>query len=223
MKNTAIKLAYFALIFLVASCSSFKVVDSYNSESVSTLYGQKILVIARAADERNRKAFEDEMVNTLNGKDLNAFSSYKEFPGIDPSAELSAADIEQLKKLFVQKGFNAVVVSSIKDIDVLSESTVQGGYEAGASVGSVYNYSSGFFAYYGDPYYLPRFKGVDVPVTVTTETNTTYVLQTIFYNLDLPENKQLVAAVTSKIVDPLYAYTLAKSYAKSIVKQVPLK
>jgi hypothetical protein len=52
----------------------------------------------------------------------------------------------------------------------------------------------------------------------TTYTAKNYVLETVVYNLDEPEDKQLVAVITSKLEEPDNAATTAKQYVKAIAK-----
>ena len=55
-----------------------------------------------------------------------------------------------------------------------------------------------------------------VPETITTSTSKVYVLETTVYYLKAPENKQLIAIVTSKIEDPESASSVAKSYVSKV-------
>ena len=101
----------------------------------------------------------------------------------------------------------------------ISQTTTEGGYEAGASLSSYYNMSYvGFYGYYASPGSYASFDGVEVEETMTTKTNKIYVLETSVHNLDLPEKEQLVALVTSKIDQPESITALADEYAKAIAK-----
>ena len=126
--------------------------------------------------------------------------------------------------MFQEEGFNAVVVSVLKDVEEHSVSTTQGGYEAGASLSSYYSWNTmGFYGYYANPVAYPSFDGVYEPKTITTETYKIFVLESSAFNLDLPEEDQLVAVVTSKIENPEDIYSLADNYAKAIMKSLKKK
>jgi hypothetical protein len=43
-------------------------------------------------------------------------------------------------------------------------------------------------------------------------------LETVFYNLDEPEENQLVAVVTTELDDPKEAYKTAEKYVETMVK-----
>ena len=101
---------------------------------------------------------------------------------------------------------------------VVVQRNSDGGYYAGASYGVTEPfYSAGFYGYYAYPgsYYM-QYGGNYVPETVTTQESITYVLETLFYNLDQPKDKQLLAVVTSSIEDPEGASATAKIYANKI-------
>ena len=54
----------------------------------------------------------------------------------------------------------------------------------------------------------------------TTRVSKTYVLETFFYNLEKSEDKQLVALVTSKTVDPSGVTKVAKAYSKEVLNSL---
>jgi hypothetical protein len=59
-----------------------------------------------------------------------------------------------------------------------------------------------------------------VPKSEFTLTSKIYVLESVAYNLDLPEDEQLLAVVRSSIENPQGAKTTANDYAKAIAKAV---
>jgi hypothetical protein len=65
--------------------------------------------------------------------------------------------------------------------------------------------------------------GTYMPSTSTTHTETTYILETVIYNLEETKEKQLVAVVSSKIEDPENASKAAKMYVKAISKSFDKK
>ena len=206
---------------MLSSCSTIKILDAWTADNVESIKSQNILVVARTSHEPSRMAFESELSKELVKNGMNATESYKQFPKIDPDRQLTSEEIEAIKNRFREVGMNTVVVSVVKNVEEISQSTIEGGYTAGASLASYYdrNYI-GFYGYYGHAGSHSTYKGVDVAETVTTKTNKTYVLETTVHNLDLPEKEQLVALVTSKIVEPDNITGLAGKYAKAIIKEV---
>jgi len=219
MHNKIVPLIAIISILTFNSCSSIKVLKSWKSENVESIRSKNILVVARTANDVNRKAFEEEIAKQLRAKDLKATESYKKYPKIDPNNKLTEEKIKNIKEMFQTDGYNAVVVSVLKSTEVLSETTVEGGDVTGASLSSYYDmYAIGFYGYYAHPGGYSNYEGVYEEETITTRTGYIYVLETAAYNLDLPEKEQLVAIVTSKIVEPDNVADLADNYAKAIIK-----
>jgi len=210
------------ILFLATGCSSIKVVDAWRGENVASVKDQNILVIARADNELARVSFEQEIANQIKAGGMSATESHKQFPGHNPDHKLSEQEVEALKKKIQQAGFNGVVVSVLKDLQTTTRVTEDGGYYTGGYTGGPYysyypGYYGGFYGYYGNAMSYATY-GNYVPTTITKQTSKTYVLETVVYNLSLPEEEQLVAVVTSKVDNPQSVTTTAKQYAKAIYK-----
>jgi hypothetical protein len=219
MKNSSLAFVLMFLLVLTSGCSTIKVLDAWKSDNIETINSQNILVIARTAHTPSREAFEQGIVKELAKKGLKGTESYRLFPEINPNKKLSSEEIESLKEEFRAKGLDAVIVSVVKDVKEISQTTTEGGYDAGASLSSYYNMNYiGFYGYYASPGSYASFDGIEVEETMTTKTNKIYVLETSVHNLDLPEKEQLVALVTSKIDQPDNVTALADEYAKAIAK-----
>jgi hypothetical protein len=112
------------------------------------------------------------------------------------------------------EGFDAIVLTTVKDKRQTTQTNTSGMY-----VGAGYpGYYGGFNSYYGYPYaYGPYYgAGAYVPTGSTTTTYTTYVLETVGFNLDEPEEDQLVFVVTSELGEPGDAYKTAEKYVEKI-------
>jgi len=219
MKNSSLAFVLITLLILTSSCSTIKVLDAWKSDDIGSITSKNILVIARTAHKPSREAFEQGIVKELAKKGLKGTTSYKIFPKLNPNKKLSPEEIESIKEMLREKGIDAVIVSVVKDVKEISETTVDGGYEAGASLSSYYDMSYiGFYGYYASPGSYSSFQGIEVEETRTTRTNKIYVLETTVHNLDLPGKKQLVAMVTSKIDQPESITALANEYAKTIAR-----
>ena len=219
MKNSSFTFVLMILLILTSACSTIKVLDAWKSEDIESVKPQNILVIARTTHQPSRVAFEQGMVKELIKKGLKGTASYKIFSDLEPNKKLSQEEIESIKEKFRLEGFDAVILSIVKDVKEISETTIDGGYEAGASLSSYYDMSYlGFYGYYASPGSYASYEGVDVAETMTTRTNKIYVLETSVHNLELPLKKQLVAVVTSKIDQPENITALAGEYAKAVAK-----
>jgi len=218
MKKSIYLIASLTIILFFNSCSSVKVLDSWKSDNVKSINDKNIIVIARTQDKQARIAFENEIVKQLTARGMNATASFTKFPKLTPNKEVTEERREMIKTILRNEGFNAVVLTVVKDIQESTKTVTDGGYYAGGSYAGYYpRYYGGFYGYYHHPYSYASY-GVYNPTTSTTYTQKTYVLETVVYNLDEPEDKQLIAVVTSSIKDPNEAYKTAEAYVKAITK-----
>ncbi len=218
---------YFILLALaftfLQSCSSSKVLDSWKAEpSVVELFKKKkVLVIARAANDDARYAFEKEIADALRQRGIKAIESYNYAPNIHPHREMSEERLAFIKTLMKSEGLNAVVLTVIKDKKETVRVTSNGMYMGGLYSSYYPAYYGGFYNYYSYPYaygsYYNSFGGY-IPTSTSTEVETTYVLETVAYNLDENDNNQLVAVVTSSLDDPNDAIKTAKEYVDLMIK-----
>lgn len=210
------------LVFL-SSCSSVKVLDSWTADKVKTIKDNKVLVIARTDNNQARIAFETEITNALKEKGIDASESFKIAPKLTPNKELTPERKAMIKSLLKSEGYNGIVLSVIKDFSEQTKTTQDGGYYAGGTFSTYYpRYYGGFYGYYSHPLSYSSY-GNYVPLSYTTRTSKTYILETVAYNLDLPKSEQLVAVVTSKIEDPSSVQTTASDYVKAIMKSISNK
>jgi hypothetical protein len=213
---------YILITIVAAGCSSIKVLDAWKGENINTIKDQNILVIARADSELARVSFEKEIADQIRAKGLQATESHKQFPAHEPDKKLSEEETTELKDKIQQAGFNGVVVSVLKDLQTTTRVTEDGGYTTGGYTGGPYasyypGYYGGFYGYYGNAMSYSTY-GNYVPTTINTRTSKTYILETVVYNLEQPEEKQLIAVVTSKVDNPQNVTTTAKQYAHAIAK-----
>jgi len=217
MKNKIYFLFTLSGLFILTSCSSVKVVNSWKGDNAATLKTKNTLVIARTNNHEARVAFETEIANKLRKAGIEATESYLRIPKLEPNKQYTEEETKEVKILLREAGFNGVVVSVIKDKKLTVHRKKDGGYYAGATYAGYYPmYYSGFSGYYAHPNTYMNYGGNYVPETMTTQESITYVLETLIYNLDEPEEKQLIAVVTSSIEDPDNAAQIAKTYANKI-------
>jgi len=218
MKKSISLILSLTVIILLYTCSSVKVLDSWKADNIDSMNFKNILVIARTDNNQGRVIFEEEIANQLRAKGMKATESYTKFPQLNPDEKISEEKRETIITLLKNEGFNAVVLTVVKDVQETTKTVTDGGYYAGGTYASYYPmYYGGFYGYYRHPYSYSTY-GNYVPSTSTTYTTKAYILETVIYNLDLPDNQQLVAVVTSKIDDPKNVFNAAKDYVKAIAK-----
>lgn len=213
------------LVLLINSCASVKVVNAWKAdkENIDVFKKKNVLVIARTANDQARIAFEREIADALRAKGIKATESYSKAPKIYPNKEITEERVAFIKELMGYEGFDAVVITVIKDKQQTTSTTYNGVY-FGASYSNYYpGYYGSFYSYYAYPYaygpYYDSFGGY-VPLSTSTSTSTKYVLETIAYNLSAEENNQIVAVVTTNINDPKDAYKTAKQYVEEVMKSL---
>ena len=223
--NSMIKKIQFilAVVFIISltSCSGIKVLNSWTSPDATSLDGKKVLVIARTNKKEARIAFEDAITAKVRKAGLQASQCYKAFPDLDQNKKLSEKEVEEAKRMLEKEGYSVVIISLVKDKKLTVDRKKEGGYYAGAGAhdvaGSAYypNYYSGFYGYYSNNNTYVT-SGNYVPETMTVQESMSYVLETLVYDLNQPEDRQLIGEVTSSIEDPENAHQTAKTYADKV-------
>ena len=215
----------FCLLLLVSvffySCSSVKVLDAWRGEpdSIEKFKTKNVLVFTRTADGSARIAFEEAIANEIRKDGIKVTESFKKFPKVHMNREMTKERDEMISSILDSEGYNGIVITTVKDKEQTTRTENTGVY-VGASYGYP-GYYGGFYNYYRHPYaYGPYYNsfGGYIPTGSTTRTSTTYVLETVAYNLDEPEENQLVFVVTTSIDDPKNAYKTAEKYVAKIVQ-----
>lgn len=228
MKNTIkLGLSVLMMIFIFSCGSGVKVLNSWRAEKVTVdkFKKKKIIVIARTANNQARLSFENEIAEQMRSQGYDATESYTRAPMLFQK-ELTEERVAFIRKLFELEGYNGVVITVVKD---KSQSTVTSGSSmyVGGGYGSYYpGYYGSFYNYYSTPYaYGPYYNSVggSIPLSTSTRVVTDYVLETVMYNLDEPEENQLVAVVTTKVDDPKDADKAAQQYVAKIVESYQKK
>lgn len=212
-------LGILSLLLVFGSCKSFKVLYTWRADDRESVQGKNILVVARTSDLEVRQAFEREITRTLTDAGMKATASYLKFPDYNPEKKYSDKERGEIKKILDDNGYDAVVLTVLKDVQEETRSAVEGGYEASVNYGYIDRPTYlgwGFYTYF---YHPLAYSTEDVEVEQTDEftiTSKSYVLDSIAFNLDLPEDQQMVGLFRASIENPDGALSTAKSYAKAI-------
>ena len=226
MKKIMYSIILFGFAILVSGCSGISVLDSWQGDNLETIKDKNILVIARTDNPQARRAFEEAMANDLRAEGLKAVESYLKFPDVNHNDSKSTEKAnKKIQELIEKEGFKGVLISVVKDYSEAIVTEESGGYYAGASYGGYGGYGyypsyyGGFYGYYGNRMSYSTY-GSYVPSSTTTRVSKTYIVETLIYNLDEPEDKQLIGLITSKVVDPESLTKTAKSYSKAVFKSL---
>ena len=217
MKNLVKSIVLVTILALGSSCSpSLTILNSW-TESEANLIGKNVLVITKVKDNSARIESEEAIKRYLLASDIKAQSSFYLFSIIDPNRKVSEAEVGNIVKKIKKKGFNAIVLTTLKDYDETVYTRQTGGYYAG---GSYYGgYYGNFNSYFGRVYsYYDR--GIYVPSETKEYVSKKYVLETVTYDLDLSEDKGLISISSIKIENPENLKSITKKYAKSVVSKI---
>ncbi|MEQ8712938.1 MAG: hypothetical protein RIC80_07960 [Cyclobacteriaceae bacterium] len=226
-QSTKIRLSIMLLIasLVFQSCATTKVTNYWKNDqaSMEDFKQQKIFVIARTNSNLTRATLEQEIVMQLAKDGIEGLASYQKFPQLNPEEEMTKERTAQIKEILENDGFGGVIMVSVKDKKETTTTTQNGGY-MGAGYNAYYpGRYGGFYNYYRQPYYYGSYYSSFpsyVPGTSTTSTSTTYVLETVAYNMTAPDDQKLVFVVFSDIKDPNNVDKAAQSYVDTIVQKL---
>jgi len=210
-------ITFLTVILLTYSCSpSLKTLNSWTQENGNNLYNKNVLVITRIKNNVARIESERAIKKELLNLKINAEESSSQFSILDPSKKLSEEEIQNAVKKIKEKGFDAIILTTLKDYDETIYTEESGGYYAG---GRYYGaYISGFESYYGSMNSIYD-GGVYVPSEIKTTISKKYVMETVAYDLNLPKDKALISITTVEIEDPNDIKRISKEYAKKIIQK----
>ncbi len=216
MKKNILLFLFIVLAFTFQNCSSVKVMDSWKSDTISSIKDNNFLVFTRTENKQARITLENEIVKQMTAKGYKATASFQKFPGFDPSKKMSEGERNQLREIIEGKGYNGVVLTILKDYQEETRiETEGGGYAGGNYYGYYPRYYGGFYGYYNHPYSY-RTLGNYVEQSSTEYTSKLYILETTIYDLEAEGEQQLKAIVTSKLDNPESASDIAKDYVKKV-------
>jgi hypothetical protein len=212
------KLILLAVAGLLSSCSSVQVVDSWKNTDMSAVKNEKIVVIARTADNVVRARVEKDMVTSLNSSGFEAIQSYDKLPMLKIDSKLSQDKVDALKQQIIDKGYNFVMMLALKDKqEYLKTTTDNAGY---AYPGYPGYYGGGFYRGFGTYYGSLYNYGYS---TSTTEVANKYIVECVVYDITKPQGKSLIAVVTVDIDDPSSLSKTGEDLAKKVVQEMTNK
>ncbi|MBU2951709.1 hypothetical protein KO493_13470 [Tamlana agarivorans] len=218
-KLTLLCASLIAIVFY--SCGpSIKVTDTWKAPDVREIHDDKVLVIARMDDLASRQLFELEIVTALKSAGINAEASYSTYANVKVNKKLEDAEVKSQIDRIKKDGFGAVILTVIKDVRTEVTTEQSGGYATGGYYPGYYGRYGGFGRYYGSFYSPYGMGGNYIPSSQRTYESDIYKLETVVYDLERENTKQLVAVVNSKITDPDSASGVAKPYAKKVLEQL---
>lgn len=208
MKNSYyLNLSFLFLVvaFLATSCSSTKVISSWNLKPVPSGTMEKVLVLGVMTNRENKEQIEKVMTADLNKAGVNANTATSEFgpKGFNKLTE------EQIAEKLKGSAYTSVMIISLQDKEI-SNSYSPGTYYSTPVVVGYNRYYRRYLVVY-DRMYTPGYY----------TTNTNYVMEADIYTVN--DDDQLVYSAQTKSYNPNSAKSLADSFSKSIVNELKEK
>lgn len=216
------------LLFIVSSCASVKVVDTWKSDDFSALANEKIVVVAKAKDINSVNAKERELSNSLEidianrlrAKGVNAVESHLKYPDLMTKTLKSDEDYDDVMQQIKSDNIKGILVTALKDIEVKTKIITERGSAAYAM--PVNRAFISFRAYNMDLNYLsspPALPPLERPEQTTVLKSKTYFLEAVVYDISLAEEKQLVGVIQADVTDPENSEDVVKGFSKIVAKQ----
>ena len=201
MKNVLFLLLYVLLI----SCSSIRVVDSWKNEDLLFFKPQKLLVIGVTDNLTARKIFEEKLKNEFQKRNINAEASTEVLASDFTDSKKSEEEIDAMISDLLEKGFDAVIISTVKGVDARTNYT-HGYYSVNYHWTRLGRYYYRFQDIYYNPGYYNEFS--------------IYHVETAIYNINEKSDKSLLWVGAIKIVDPENITQTVNDYVATILKRL---
>jgi len=191
--NLLQKISILSFLLLLASCASTSVTGTWKDANYNQP-AQKILVVAFAKKEANRRIFEDTLSNDLTKAGKKAEISVKYF------SDVNKVNKKSLTPIIKKEGFDKVFVARVISIDKETR-YVASGYPS--NYYSMYGYYGHASSYYRDP-------GYTVQDTIVS----------LEFNLYETKGAKLIWALTTETFQPDNINKEIKALSELIVKQL---
>ncbi len=195
---------------LVVACTSTEIVRSWSSPYYKGPI-KKVYLIGVAANEVNRRIFEDSFINQFATQSVNAVSSYKDLP------KNEEFDKDNIKRRMAENGCDSVLLTKL--VGQQTKTVTNTGRSAAFSMGPYYggrdNY--GRPAYYSswDNYYNSRIEIVYAPAATTQFEILT--VESVLY--DLKTEGLIWSARIETIVD-VNLDKMMQEYVQEVIKDL---
>jgi len=205
----------FLLIILFSSCSSIKLLDSWKSEDFKSFGGKKILVAAKSPDLEIRKSYEKTIVKNLRESGINAIEMHVKFPNFSNKESRTKEENNQIVKQFLNEGINMIMVTSLKNkIETRNYSIPQS-----VEIPLEYKNKHVFESNTNDKLLNNKSLNSKSQVGLKNIKMTTYVLESITYDLSLEREKQLVNVCLVDVENPKSGVQILDKFCEIVSSQ----
>ena len=191
-------------IFLITSCSSIKLISSWKNPEYGLLFKpKKILVVGVTPNYDARSAFEFQLINELNDRNITALQSAVVFETSFQDSQQTEQEIELQVDKLLSKEYDTILVSMVKGVDD-NESYGSDSSKTDYHLRRfIFYYLAYQEAYFNQDYYS-RYK--------------VFNIETSIYNLKNETDKSLVWRGSFDLVDPNNNKKAMDLYIKKLIK-----
>ena len=204
-------------VLVLFNCSTVQVANSWKDVKTSNIKDKNVLVISKTDNDVARIQFESDLVKILNANQIKATESFKIFPNISLTEELDESELKDIKENLKSDGIDVILLTVLKNVQDYTTTTTTGVSSYYINTYPLYygrGYHRGFYRYY-NTYYVNS-----EPITSVTSAGKKYILETITYDLTLPEHDQLLSVITTEIDNPETLGVTSKDFSKKVIKEL---
>ncbi|WP_298501615.1 hypothetical protein [uncultured Maribacter sp.] len=194
------------LITLLIGCSSVRITDSCRVSKTLNIKKKNILVVSKTEDRATQIRFEKDMVLNLNKNGLTSIESHIKFPNSDPTEKVEKNKEKEIIKNLRNNNIDIIIISHLVDSRKYKNTitTNENIYPFPYRYRSFYDYANQFH---------------QEQSTIEME-GTTYILETLVYDITQQTQDQLISIITSEVDNPNNLSTTSNEFSKSIIKDL---
>ncbi|WP_282117136.1 hypothetical protein [Cellulophaga baltica] len=196
----------FILITLLIGCSSVRITDSWRGSKTLNIKKKNILVVSKTEDRATQIRFEKDLVLNLNKNGLTSIESHVKFPYSDPTEKVEKNKEKEIIKNLRKSNIDIIIISSLVDSKKYTYSINTN--ENIQPFPYRYRKYRSFYEYTNQEHNTIEMEG------------TTYVLETLVYDITQQTQDQLISIITSEVDNPNNLSTTSNDFSKRIIKDL---
>jgi hypothetical protein len=190
---------------IISACSSTKLADSWKNPDYKVFNPKNILIVGVTPNLEVRKAFEFQLKNELNSRQINALQSTVVFEKSFQDSEQTESEIRVQVNKLLNAGYDTILVSTIKGVDYKESYSGES-----SKLDHRLRKFIGYYLVYQDAYFNQEYYN----------SYKVFHIETSLYNLKKDSDKSLVWSGTYDIVDPNNVEESINDYVKAVVKSL---
>lgn len=208
------------LLTLVSNTyAQVKLKKSWQDADINILKSEKVLVLNKFKSEGIRQRGEQEIVKALKARGVEAVEAFIAFPYLSVHATRTEDELQKLIKQFLDAGYEAVVVTRLKNPAQETSTTTRITEGEENDVPFNINHPSTFGPYFNYTPVPNRTPGPSGMEETTDNVSERFELETVIYNIK-PGNEKLLGSITIDVTDPKNIMKTLDKYAALVAKQL---